>query len=435
MKKLFFSLVVFYIVFSLCAAEKGGALEDTLISVRDANEPPVKYEKGKAYLIEFDVCKKPKQDAKPQTDVSKTKTGLILHCSKDENNEYIEISEIGMKIPKNGKHRDIAEFGMQAPVDGQVHHVKAAFEIPEDADGVIWLGAVNGNHQVWLDVGKTVVTELPPQEKIVIGPAKVEQTVAGDNAGPKRPRDVVKINFGDDGVLTVFGDGMFRFANGDIPLERKTAYKVTCELRKEGAVSQNPAEHRLVIVLLTPQNRVQELCYIGEDVKPDGQWRKCQGTFTTTGAEGDFKYYIYNVYSTGTVQIRNLVFRRIENLMPWGEENVLAVKGTGKFLGKSFPIDLPAGKVCAVSLKMRKTAPLAEKSEFHRVVLSYQDKDNKNREILYLGDNVPVDSQWHDIKGTLKVPDDCNGTAKLNVYNCNATGLLEIQNWKVVEVK
>ena len=124
MKKLLFSLVIICITFPLCAAEKGGQIGDSLISVtgRDASEPPVKYEKGKAYLIEFDVCKKPKQDAKPQTDVSKTKTGLILHCSKDENNEYIEISEIGMKIPKNGKHRDIAEFGMQAPVDGQVHH-------------------------------------------------------------------------------------------------------------------------------------------------------------------------------------------------------------------------------------------------------------------------------------------------------------------------
>ncbi len=314
MKKLFFSFVIVWCAFSLCAAEKEKIVEDIWLSVvgRDANEPPFKFEKGKAYLIEFDLCKKPKEGFKPQDDVSNMRMGVELFGEYDEKNEYIEVPEVGAKFPVNSKIRNIAEFGVQAPIDGQKHHVSAAVEIPKDVKGEIRLGAFNTNRQVWLDVGKITVTELPPQEKIVIGPAKIEQKVAEKKTEPTKPADVVTADLGPDGILTVVGDGMFRFANRKVPIAKGMAYTISCELRKEGELSANPIEHRLVMLLLTPQNKVQEFCYLGENVPTDGQWHRCNGSFTTPSADGEIMFYLYNVHGKGTVQLRNLVFSIIK---------------------------------------------------------------------------------------------------------------------------
>ena len=68
----------------------------------------------------------------------------------------------------------------------------------------------------------------------------------------------------------------------------------------------------VVMVLLTPQNKVHEFCYLGEKIPSDGQWHRCEGNFTTPSAEGDIMFYIYNAHGKGIVQLRNLVFSIIK---------------------------------------------------------------------------------------------------------------------------
>jgi len=215
-------------------------------------------------------------------------------------------------------------LGADVPADGIWHHVKATFSTDAKLNRCgLYVTLQPTLASVFVDeihlrkLGKNAVDEKAkptPSPVFVDGnlPRKVEQSVAVKKVEPTKPADVVTADLGQDGVLTVVGDGMFRFANRKVPIAKSTAYTISCELRKEGELSANPIEHRLVMVLLTPQNKVHEFCYLGEKVPADGQWHKCQGSFTTPSADGDIMFYIYNAHGKGTVQLRNLVFTLIK---------------------------------------------------------------------------------------------------------------------------
>ena len=64
-----------------------------------------------------------------------------------------------------------------------------------------------------------------------------------------------------------------------------------------------------------------------------------------------------------------------------------------------------------------------------RVVIAAINTKGAIREIGYIGEKIPADSKWHNLKYSLKIPSDCNGTLRIYVYNCNATGKIALKDF------
>ena len=334
----------------------------------------------------------------------------------------------------NGKVKEIANFATQVPVDGETYRFSAAFKIPENLGSgkiKLFLYNCNGTGAVQLKDIKLVSIDNP--KALTFGAAKVARAEKTATPAGNPAEDVVMPQLGPAGEAVLFGNKQFLFYQKQIPLKRGSAYKVELMMSKKHALSKNPAEHRAVISRKDPANHIFELAYLGENVPIDGKWHKCETTVSIPDVDGDIMFYIYNCNATGTLSVKELKFTKLGKIMPWGTETAFVLKGDGKFLGKSFPIDLPAGKTCLISVEMKKTAPVSKNSAEHRAVLSYTNSKGKTREILYLGDKVPASGKWHRITSSLVVPADCKGTAKLNIYNCNASGTVEVKSFQITE--
>ena len=78
---------------------------------------------------------------------------------------------------------------------------------------------------------------------------------------------------------------------------------------------------------------------------------------------------------------------------------------------------------------MMKTPEMSKNPAEQRVVIASVNTKGAVREIAYIGEKLTADSQWHNIKHTLKIPADCNGTLRVYVYNCNATGKIALKDF------
>ncbi|MBQ7402589.1 MAG: hypothetical protein IJW05_04025 [Lentisphaeria bacterium] len=369
-------------------------------------------EQGKAYQLDFLIRKVAPLSAKP-----------IEH-------RLVLFHDV------NGKVKEITNFATQVPVDGKTYHFSAAFKIPENLGSgklKLFLYNCNGTGEVLLKEIKLVSIDNP--KTLTFGAAKVTRVEKTAVPAGNAAKNEIIPQLGPAGEAVLFGNKQFLFYQKQIPLERGIAYKVELMMSKKPALSKNPAEHRAVISRKDPSNHIFELAYLGENVPVDGKWHKCETTVTIPDAAGDIMFYIYNCNATGVLSVKDLKFTRLGKIMPWGTGNTFLLKGNGKFLGKNFPIDLPAGKTCTITIEMKKTAPVSKNPAEHRAVLSYTNSNGKYKEILYLGDKVPADGKWHKVTSSLIVPADCKGTAKLNLYNCNALGSLEIKNFQITVVK
>ena len=363
---------------------------------------------GQSYRCDFQICKTPPLSAK------NIEHRLVLF------------------VVSGDKFVEIADFATEVPPDGKSHHVSSAFTVPSASAGEFLLFAYNCNATGTMKITDFTITELPDAPSVKIGVAAPAQPAVQPTAAVGDSNLIVpRLGNTESGFLE--GNGRFLFKNEVIPLKRNGAYTVTFEMCKKAPLSPNSAEHRMVILLKSPTGQVRELCYAGEKVPVDGNWHEVKADCVLPDAPGDFMVFLYNCNAEGSVEVKNLKFTLRGPMMPWGTEPVFSLAGNGKSQGKYFNLTMTPGKVYTVGFKMRKTPKLSSNSAEHRVVLSCVTASGRVYEFYYLGEAVPVDGNWHEVKADTLVPADCGGVVRLNIYNCNADGKLELSDFSAVE--
>lgn len=363
---------------------------------------------GKSYQFDFQIVKVPPLSEK------QIEHRLVLYAVSGD------------------KHTEIANFGTEVPVDGQVHHVRSAFTVPENLTGEYQLFAYNCNATGTMKLYDFTISVLSNIPDIKIG--AVANMPSQATGVPQQDFSAVKTRFGNAERGLLEGNNRFLYKGETVPLKRGAVYEVTFEMCKTKPLSHNPIEHRLVVALKGKTGQISELMYAGENVPVDGQWHAVKESCTLPDAPGDFMVFIYNCNAEGNLEIRNLTFTMLGNAMPWGADKTLIVAGNGKFLGKHYTINAKAGGKYTIQFKMRKTPTLSTNPIEHRVVLSCNKADGNAYEFCYLGETIPVDWYWHEIKTEVTIPADCIGTIKFSVYNCNANGNVELTDFSMAEL-
>ena len=103
--------------------------------------------------------------------------------------------------------------------------------------------------------------------------------------------------------------------------------------------------------------------------------------------------------------------------------------GNGKFNGGHFHVTVKPASLCEFNFKMMKTPKMSSNPTEQRVVIAYITNNGSVKEIGWLGEKIQADSQWHDIKHTVRIPDDSNGVLRIYVYNCHATGKISLKDF------
>jgi len=331
---------------------------------------------------------------------------------------------------KNGLPCQIASFDATVPVDGEEHACATAFALPKDATGEYHLLLNGKDTACQITVRDVRLTKLPPVPPVTIGPAEVTAKVE-EKQSVNLP-SVIHVNLGEDGVMTLLGNEAFCYQKRELRLAPSTPYRFTLEMRKEGELSPNPIEHRGAVMVDVGSNRVIEFGYLGELVPVDGKWHSIDQIITVPPQKGTHFFCLYNCHAKGTLQIRNFTVTKCKSTMPWGSD-VLTLKGSGKFLGQNFPFGVKPGQPCQLSFRMRKVSPLATETLYHRAVVAWREDNGTLHEILYLGEKIPVDGKWHEVNGTVTLPPASQGNGLFFLYNCHATGTVEIRDWKIQE--
>ncbi|MBQ6472856.1 MAG: hypothetical protein IJJ33_12800 [Victivallales bacterium] len=324
--------------------------------------------------------------------------------------------------------RQLAVFADSVPVDGEEHVCASAFALPKDATGECYLLLNDEQGGCQVMVRDVHLRKLSPAPPVTIGPAEV--TVKATDAQEEDCPSVIQVNLGEDGVATLLGNEAFAYRKIGLRLAPATAYRFTLEMRKEGELSPNPIEHRGVTMVDLGANRVIEYGHLGEKLPVDGKWHAIDSTISTPSLKGAHFFCLYNCHAKGTLQIRNFTVTKCNATTPWGSE-VFSLTGNGKFQGRNFPFAVKAGQPCRIAFRMRKVAPLAVETMYHRGVVAWRGDNGALHEILWLGENIPIDGQWHDVEGKVTFPPASQGNGLFFLYNCHATGTVEIRDWLV----
>ena len=327
-----------------------------------------------------------------------------------------------------GSPRQLATFVAPVPVDGEEHVCASAFALPKDATGEYYLLLSDEQGGCQVTVRDVRLRKLSSAPAVAIGPAEV--TVKVTETQKEDWPSVIKVNLGEDGVATLLGNEAFCYRKIGLRLAPATAYRFTLEMRKDGELSPNPIEHRGVAMIDLGSNRVIEYGYLGEQLPVDGKWHAIDCTITTPPQQGTHFFCLYNCHAKGTLQIRNFTVTKCKATTPWGSE-VFSLTGNGKFQGRNFPFGVKAGQPCRIAFRMRKVAPLAAETLYHRGVVAWREDNGTIHEMLYLGENIPIDGQWHDVEGKVTFPPASQGNGLFFLYNCHATGTVEIRDWLV----
>ncbi len=337
----------------------------------------------------------------------------------------------------NGKHNQIKTFAAEVPVDGKTYQVSSAFTVPADAKGIIKLFVYNCFAQGSVNITDFKVAELAEAEKISVKSAPVIEEVKND------PNTVLPSLSNRQRAL-LEGNGRFLFLNEKIPLKINQKYTVSFEMRKAAPLSDKKIEHRIVLAHTDTNGKYSEFAHFGEDIPVDGKWHKFTGSFKTPAANGTCFIYIYNCNADGTMEVKNIRMTLSNAAVASAPAKAAApapamqkapdfeVIGNGKFKGGHFHVQVKPASTCEFNFKMMKTPEMSKNSAEQRIVIAVISKAGKIREAGYIGEKLPADSKWHDMKYTLKVPADSNGTLRIYVYNCNATGKIALKDFNYI---
>ena len=338
----------------------------------------------------------------------------------------------------NGKHRAIKTFAAEVPVDGKTYQVSSAFTVPADAKGIIKLFAYNCFAQGSVNITDFKVAELGEAEKISVKSAPVIDEVKAD------PNTVLPALSNRQRAL-LEGNGRFFFLTEKVPLKNNQNYTISFEMRKVAPLSAKKIEHRIVLSHTDTNGKYSEFANFGDDVPVDGKWHKVTGTFKTPSADGSCTIYIYNCNADGSMEVKNIRMTLGNSAVPapapvktaapapkMQQAPDFEVAGNGKFKGGHFHVQVKSASTCEFNFKMMKTPEMSKNSAEQRVVIAVITKSGKIREAGYIGEKLPADSKWHDMKYTFKVPPESNGTLRIYVYNCNATGKISLKDFKYI---
>ena len=424
MKKILFlsSLTLCAVTFaSNIPAPWGGALElkgNGKFICRGAVLPLVK---GKSYRFDFKITKLPPMSAK------KIEHRLMLYSTK------------------GNKHQEIKSFAADVPVDGKTYQVASAFTVPANAEGELKLFVYNCNAAGTLKIADFKVSELASAEKINTNVTEIKAAaISAPTANPNEIRPA----FGNREKGILEGNGRFLYRTEVLPLQPGHLYSISFDMCKIAPLSNKNIEHRIVLAQNPPSGGYREFAYFGENVPVDGKWHNVKGSFTAPKDGGKFSMFVYNCNADGSMEIKNVIISDVNKSAATVSTSAVpapktaapansAVKkapdfeiaGNGKFKGSHFHVTVKPASVCEFNFKMMKTPEMSKNPAEQRVVIASVNTKGAVREIAYIGEKLTADSQWHNMKHTLKIPADCNGTLRVYVYNCNATGKIALKDF------
>ena len=378
--------------------------------------------KGKSYRFDFKITKLPPLSEK------KIEHRLMLYAVN------------------GSKHKEIKAFAAEVPVDGKTYQVASAFTVPANAEGELKLFVYNCNAKGTLKLADFRISELAPAEEINTNVTEVKAVAV--NVPTANPNEI-RPAFGNREKGILEGNGRFLYRTEVLPLQPGHLYSISFDMCKIGPLSEKNIEHRMVLAFNPASGGYREFAYFGENVPVDGKWHNVKGTFTAPKEEGKYSMFIYNCNADGSLEIKNVCISDVNKsaatvssaaaatapkAAPTAESAVrkapdFEVVGDGKFKGGHFHVIVKPASVCEFNFKMMKTPKMSANTAEQRVVIASVNNKGAVREIGYIGEKIPADSQWHDIKYTLKIPADCNGTLRVYVYNCNATGKIALSNF------
>lgn len=116
---------------------------------------------------------------------------------------------------------------------------------------------------------------------------------------------------------------------------------------------------------------------------------------------------------------------------PWNGKT--EVPGNGKFCFRKAVLSLEPGKSYRFDYRMSKVPPMSAKKIENRLVL-FSVSDGKFSEIMTSGEEVPADGKVHQVATAFTVPANAKGEILLFAYNCNASGVMKISDFKVSQL-
>lgn len=395
-------------LFANIAAPWGGATElqgNGKFVCRDAKLDLVK---GKSYRFDFKITKVPPLSAK------NIEHQLVLYAV-------------------DGKaHKQIKTFAAEAPADGKTYQVSSAFTIPANTKGFLKLFVYNCYSKGTVKISDFKISELGAAEKISATAAAVKEVVKADP-------NVVIPALGNKQRALLEGNGRFLFLTEKIFLKAAQTYNISFDIRKVAPLSEKNIEHRLVLSMTDDNGKYNEFGHFGENVPVDGKWHKVAGTFTVPPQSGKYTMYIYNCNADGSMEVKNIRFTLTNKAAaktpaPQAAAKVnkapdIEVVGNGKFKSGHFHVSVKPNSVCTFNFKMMKTPKMSSNPVEQRVVVAYIPTKGMIREIAYIGENLPADSKWHNMKHSVKIPANSNGTLRIYVYNCKATGKIALKDF------
>lgn len=421
-KTLFLSLLTLCAVTfaSSIPAPWGGALDlkgNSKFICRGAVLPLVK---GKSYRFDFKITKLPPMSTK------KIEHRLILYSVN------------------GNKHQEIKSFAAEVPVDGKTYQVASAFTVPANANGELKLFVYNCNAKGTLKLADFKISELAPAEKINTNVTEIKAVAVNT---PAADSNEIRPAFGNREKGILEGNGRFLYRTEVLPLQPGHLYNITFEMCKIAPLSKKNIEHRIVFAQNPPSGGYREFAYFGENVPVDGKWHNVKGSFTAPKDGGKYSMFVYNCNADGSMEIKNVCITAVNKSAATVSSSVTAPKpaapaasaikkapdfevaGNGKFKGGHFHVAVKPASVCEFNFKMMKTPKMSANTAEQRVVIAAINTKGAIREIGYIGEKIPADSKWHNLKYSLKIPSDCNGTLRIYVYNCNATGKIALKDF------
>lgn len=406
MKKIFVSMLSVLAYVGAFAAEIsapwGGSTEIKGTGKFAFRNAKIALKPGKSYRFDFKMSKIPPLSAK------KIEHQLVLYSIL------------------NNKPKAIKNMAAEVPADGKVYQVTSVFTIPADAQGDIMLFAYNCFAKGTVKISDFKVTDAENVQPVNSAVTAVQQVAETSDT----KSDEILPSFSNRKRALLEGNGRFLFLEESLQFKPATKYSISFEICKIGPLSPKTIEHRLVLAFIDENGKYSEFGLFGEKIPVDGKWHTVNSTFTTPAANGKYKMYIYNCNADGSMEIKKIRITPSRQPAPWGKDEVFAVKGNGKFLGKNFHISVKANSVVNISFKMMKTPQMSANPVEQRMVIAYIPKNGNIREIAWLGEKIPADSKWHELKHSLKVPADSNGTLRVIVYNCKASGTISVKDFE-----